>query len=365
MSYDVIVVGGGAIGLSVARCLALDQSVLLIERGALGRESSWAAAGMLCPHSEADEDTPLLKLSLSSLSMYRTFAAELLDETGIDIEYVDHGVLVLASTEDELAAVRDRCDWQKCAGLDVSWLSPEETRACEPGLTLEIHGAMFCPGDHQIRPRRLIEALEKSCSIRGVDVINGTAVDEVLHAEAEVHGVRAGSQSFAAPTVIVAAGAWASQIRGLDPLVELRPRKGQILALQMPGPTFHHVVRWGRLYFVPRQDGELVIGATNEDSGFDQSLTAAGLGGLLQDAARMSSEVGSYPLLETWTGLRPVTLDGLPALGAGRVQGLLYALGHYRNGILLAPITAQVIGALARAEAPPVGIENFSPLRFA
>ena len=364
MSYDVIVIGGGAIGLAAARCLARDRSVLLLERGSLGRESSWAAAGMLCPHSEADEDNALLRLSLSSLSMYPGFARELLEETDIDVEYLDDGVLVLASTEDEMAVTRRRCDWQRRAGLDVSWLSAEEVRKCEPALTLEVHGAMFSAGDHQIRPRRLIEALRKSCFIRGVDVIDSTPVDEVIHADGQIQGVRAGSQSFAAPTVIVAAGAWASQIRGLDPQVEMRPRKGQILALQMPGPIFRHLVRWGSVYFVPRKDGELVVGATNEDTGFDRHLTAAGIGGLLQGAARMSSHVGNYPLLETWTGLRPTTSDELPAIGSGRVRGLLYALGHYRNGILLAPVTAKIIGALARGEIPPDGIQDFSPLRF-
>jgi len=364
MNYDVIVVGGGAIGLAIARTMAEDRCVLLIERGSIGRESSWAAAGMLCPQSEAEEDDPLLRLSLRSLATYRTFAAELLEETGVDIEYHDEGVLVLASDPPQYENLRRRCEWQQRARLDATMLSAEDVRRREPRLTLDIEGAMFCPGDHQIRPRRLLEALWKSCAIRGVEILEDVPVEAVVSVANHVEGVRASSGSFAAPTVILAAGAWASEIDGMFPKIRMKPRKGQILSLEMPGATFRHLIRWGRLYFVPRRDGELVVGATNEDCGFDRRPTAAGLSALLVDAQRLSSDVGHYPILETWAGLRPTTEDGLPAIGASGVEGLFYALGHYRNGILLTPVTAKIIDALTRGDTPEEELSVFSPLRF-
>ena len=364
MNHDVIVVGGGAIGLALARSLAGDRSVLLIERGSIGRESSWAAAGMLCPHSEADTDDALLRLSLRSLTMYRSFAAELSDETGIDIEYQDDGVIVLASDPPEYESLRHRCEWQQRSGLDATMLSAADVRKREPRLTLEIEGAMFCPGDHQIRPRRLIEALRRSCASRGVEILENTPVAAVVSAADRVEGVRAVSETFVAPTVILAAGAWASEIDGMCPRIHMKPRKGQILSLEMPGRTFRHLIRWRRLYFVPRKDGELVVGATNEDCGFDRRPTAAGLSGLLADAQRLSSDVGHYPILETWAGLRPATEDGLPAIGASEIEGLFYAIGHYRNGILLTPVTAKIINALTRGDTPDAEVSAFSPLRF-
>ncbi len=364
MSYDVIVVGGGAIGLALARTMAEDRSVLLIERGSTGRESSWAAAGMLCPHSEATENDPLLGLSLASLAMYRTFAAELLEETGVDIEYQDNGVIVLASDSIEYENLRHRCAWQQRAGLDATLLSAEDARRREPRLTLEFEGAMFCPGDHQIRPRILLDALKKSCAIRGVEILENSPVEAIVSAGDHVTGVRSGSGSFAAPVVILAAGAWASEIDGMCPKIRMKPRKGQILSLEMPGPVFRHLIRWGRLYLVPRRECELVVGATNEDCGFDRRPTAAGLSVLLADAQRLSSDVGHYPILETWAGLRPATEDGLPAIGASGVEGLFYALGHYRNGILLTPVTAKIIDALTRGDIPDEELSAFSPLRF-
>ncbi len=364
MNYDVIVVGGGAIGLALARTMAEDRSVLLIERGPVGRESSWAAAGMLCPHSEAEEADPLLELNLRSLEMYRTFACDLLDETGVDIEYQDDGVIVVAGDLEQYQGLSLRCEWQQGAGLDVAMLSGEEVRRMEPALSLEIEGAMFCPGDHQVQPRKLIDALRRSCAIRGVQILENAPVEGVIATGDHVSGVRSGTVSYAAPIVILAAGAWASEIKGMTPTIRMKPRKGQILSLEMPGPRFKHLIRWGRLYFVPRRGGELVVGATNEDCGFDRRPTAAGLGGLLADAQRLSSVVGHYPVLETWAGLRPATPDGLPAIGASGLAGLFYALGHYRNGILLTPVTAKIISALTRGETPDEAVSAFSPMRF-
>jgi glycine oxidase len=365
MSHDLIVVGGGAIGLAIARSFAPARSVLLLERSEPGRRASWAAAGMLCPHSEAVEDDPLLRFGLDCLESYPAFAAELQDETGIDVEYRRDGVLVLAATREEMDTLGRRAAWQQQAGLDTRLLSRGEVARLEPELTLEIEGALFCPGDHQVRPRRLLEALERSCRLRGVDLVPGAAADEVLVSGGAVRGVRVGTTEIFGKSIVIAAGAWASLIEGLAPPVEVRPRKGQILALQMPKPMFRHLIRWKNLYFVPRSDDQLVVGATNEESGFDQNLTAGGLGGLLDGAQQMASSVGGLPILETWAGLRPMIPDGLPAIGPARVEGLYSALGHYRNGILLTPGTVKLIHLSVAGEGiPPYG-EALSPMRMA
>ena len=350
--------------MAIARSLAPDRSVLLIERELPGRQSSWAAAGMLCPHSEADEDNALLRLGLDSLGMYREFARDLEAETGIDVEYRSDGVLVLASTNDEMDVIRRRAAWQQDAGLDSRILSSDEALDLEPELTLDLRGALFCPGDHQVRPRRLLDALKRSCVLRGVDFADGALVDEVLSLDGAVRGVRVGTTEIYSKTVVVCAGAWASAIKGLVPSLETRPRKGQVLALKMPGPVFRHLIRWKNLYFVPRNDCDLVVGATNEDSGFDRSLTAAGLGGLLKGAEEISSLVGEFPVIETWTGLRPLIPDGLPAIGPAGIDGLVYALGHYRNGILLTPATVELIRGFLNGGEVPDYARSFSPMRF-
>lgn len=365
MSHEVIVVGGGVVGLAVARSLAPERRVLVVEREVPGRQASWAAAGMLCPHSEAEADNPLLRFGLHSLKMYPEWVRGLEEETGVDVEYRADGVLVLAVSVPEQEAIERRAGWLGRAGLEARLLTGRETVAFEPGLTLDIRGALHCPGDHQVRPRRLLEALERSCALRGVETLCHAGVDEVLVSGSRVEGVRTGEREIRGDAVVIAAGAWASAISGLVPSVNTRPRKGQILALQMPGPVFRRLVRWKNLYFAPRNDHRLVVGATNEDCGFDRSLTPSGLGGLLDGARRMSAGVGEYPIVETWSGLRPMFPDGLPAIGPAGVDGLVYALGHYRNGILQAPATARAVRAFVCGDAPPEYVDAFSPARLA
>ena len=319
---------------------------------------------MLCPHGEAGGDGPLFRLGLSSLGMYRSFVGGLRDETGVDAEYLDAGTLVLAATDDEWGELQRRCDWQVASGLETSVVGPAEVRDREPRLTLDIRGALFCPTDHQVHPRRLLEALRKACVIRGVDIRCGAAVDEVVASNGRATGARCGSQVFDAPRVVVAAGTWSGHLAGLSPSVETRPRKGQILALETSGAAFRHVVRWQQFYLTPRLDGQLVVGATNEDRGFDRSLTVTGLKQLLDVAARMSAEVDGFRIAETWTGLRPQTPDGLPAIGRAGIDGLFYAFGHYRNGILLTPVTAQILGDAVRGRNTDETAQVFSPMRF-
>jgi glycine/D-amino acid oxidase-like deaminating enzyme len=186
-----------------------------------------------------------------------------------------------------------------------------------------------------------------------------------LHVDAVAgHSVHAGKTVFEAERVVVASGVWTSEIAGLDPEISVQPRKGQILSLRIPERSFRRIIRWESTYFVPRQDGEMVVGATNENAGFDFANTPSGVGALLANAQKISSHVGSYPILETWSGLRPAAPDGLPVIGPSAQPGLLYATGHYRNGILLAPITAAIVAAMVDGSPPPVPVDAWSPMRF-
>jgi glycine oxidase len=362
--HDVVVIGGGAIGLAVARQLAEDQSVLLLERGSTGEGTSWAAAGMLSPQSEADDAGPFFQLSLAGLRLYKDFVRNLEAESGVDPEYIPDGVLALAPSEKDFATLQARARWQNAAGLRAEILTAAEVYTAEPLVTAEVYGALLLPNDHQVSPRRLTKSLAEACIRRKVEIRTGVPVERVLSEHGRVSGVLAGGHRIPAGQVIVCAGVWSGQIDGLSPPIPVHPRKGQILSLTAPHRIFRHMIRWGGSYLVPRRDGEVIVGATNEDTGFDRSLTPAGLGRLLADAQRISSHLGALAIRETWTGLRPATPDGLPVIGESSTRGLWYAAGHYRNGILLAPITAAIVASLVAGHKPPIPIEPFDPHRF-
>jgi glycine oxidase len=355
----VIVIGGGVIGLSIARELAARKSVLLLDRGATGQGTSRAAAGMLTPLSEADDQGPFFQLSRASLAMYDRFVEEIRNESGLEICYSTEGLLFLASSEDSAAILKRRYEWQHPAGFKVDLLSPEDTRKMEPLITAPLLAALFMSEERSVAPRRLANALRESCLNRNVEIRTGVHVDAI-----SPNTVHFAHTKIQASTIVIASGVWSAAFHGLTPRIPISPRKGQILSLAMPPGAFRYMIRWNGAYFVPRKTGELVVGATNEDAGFDLSVTAAGLGRLLKDAQAISSHVGSYPVLETWSGLRPATPDELPILGPSDVPGVYYATGHYRNGILLAPITAAIITDLVEGRKPRLDISPYSPARF-
>jgi len=365
--HDVIVAGGGVIGLAVARELAgRGRSVLVIDSGASGAaaSASSAAAGMLSPLSEAGESNPFFQLCMASLRIYRTWTDHLREESGIDPEYACPGLLYLASSAAAAAALQRRRDWQRDAGFAVEWAPPAEVRRIEPLLTLPAAGALLMRDEHHVTPRRLLSALRTSCIARNVEIQTGFRVHEILVSGNRVEGVRAGSERILGGAVVVSSGAWSSEIAGLQPRIPVYPRKGQILSLAAPGRSFRRMIRWEHAYFVPRKDGVLIVGATDEDAGFDASLTPAGVGGLLAAAQQISSHTAAFPILEMWTGFRPATPDGLPLIGRAELEQLFYATGHYRNGILLAPITASIVADLMEGREPEVPLGPYSPFRF-
>ena len=357
--YDVVVIGGGIIGLSIARELAGRKSVLLLDRGATGQGTSRAAAGMLSPLSEADDQDPFFDLCRAGLAMYDQFIQELKEESGLDVGYSTEGLLFLASSEDSAATLRRRYEWQRKSRFNIELLGADAVHKMEPLVTAPILNALFMPDERSVAPRRLVNAIREACFQRGVEIRTGIHVDAIAP-----NTVCFGHTLIDASSIIVASGVWSAEFEGVKPRIPVSPRKGQILSLGMPTGAFRRMIRWEHSYFVPRSTGELVVGATNEDVGFDLSVTPAGLGRLLVDAQAISSHVGCYPILETWTGLRPATPDGLPIIGASEVPGVYYATGHYRNGVLLAPITAAIMADLLEGRDPSVDIKPYRPSRF-
>jgi glycine oxidase len=363
--HDVIIAGGGVIGLSIARELAIaGRSVLVLDHGNPTDATSWAAAGMLAPQSEADVPNALFDLCLASARLYPDWANQLHQESGIDTEYSNSGLIFLASTEEALCALRRAMEWQNAAGLTCQLLTPEETLRLEPELELRIVGAVMMPAESQVTPRRVMESLKAACAAKGVEIRGGVRVLEVTNAGGHVTGVRTSVEHIEAERVVIASGVHTPEIAGLCPAIPLAPRKGQILSLTASVPAFRRMIRWEHSYLVQRSSGELVIGATNEEAGFDRSLTPAGIGGLLDRAQRINSRLGGLAIRDMWTGLRPATPDGYPVIGKAGLEGLIYATGHYRNGILLAPVTAACVAALMDNRPTPVGLGPFAASRF-
>jgi glycine oxidase len=363
---DVIVVGGGVIGLSIAREIAKDGGeVLLLERGELGEGASWAAAGMLAPQSEAARDNAFFRLCSASREVYPRWLDSLSRETGIDASYSRSGLLYLAGSSQEMSSLDARFSWQQQAGMKVQALSAQETCELEPAITMPIAGALLMSEESHVTPRKLVSALIASCLTRNVKIRTRQLVSEVLSDGGSAAGVRVEAERIFGGTIVIASGAWTSQIRGVAPQVPISPRKGQILCLAARTPVLTHIVRWGETYAVQRASGELVIGATDENAGFDRSMTASGVGKLLAAAQQLSSATSCLPIQDMWSGLRPAAPDGLPVLGWGELPNLLFATGHYRNGVLLAPVTASIASALVQGRPSPSPLEPFRPSRFA
>jgi glycine oxidase len=359
----VAVAGGGAIGLAVAwRAAQRGLRVTVLERDAAGSGASRVAAGMLAPVTEASPlERPLLELGLASARAYPAFADELHDASGIDPGYLECGSLLVARDADEAEALERELQVRRGLGLEVVRLRPSEARRREPGLAPSIRLALEIPSDHAIDPRALTAALAEGCRRGGVELRGGAEVDSIEVESDRVAGVRlTGGEIVRAEQVVVAAGAWSGSIGGLSEAarVAVRPVKGQIIRLHDPtGPgLLNGVLRMGGGYIVPRGDGRYVLGATMEERGFDTTVTAGAAFELLREATELVPGIGELVLDELSAGLRPATADNLPVLGPGALGGLHWATGHYRNGILLTPMTAEIVaGALAGVRAEVAG----------
>ena len=364
--YDIVIVGGGVIGLTIARALARRGvgDVCLVERGNLGTEASWAAAGMLLPQVEADAPDEFFNLACQSRDLYPAFAAALREETGIDVELDTTGTLYLALTDADHEEIEKRYEWQTRAGLSVEILSVEEARALEPCISEATLGALRFPKDIQVENRRLLSALANSVTKLGVEIATQTIVDSLIIDGNHVRGVQTSRGAINCPTVVIAAGTWSSFIK-TAPMPAIEPIRGQMICLEAKPQLTRHVIYSPRGYIVPRQDGRLLAGSTSEHAGFAKCVTAGGVATILHNALEISPAISDLPLVDTWAGLRPRAPDGLPVLGpCGEIEGLFYATGHYRNGILLAPLTAELITEAIVAGVTSPLLAPFSPDRF-
>lgn len=361
-----LVVGGGIMGTAIALELqGPGVEVLVVERALPGAEASTAAAGMLAPQLEAQGLGPMLELSLRSRAMYPAWAAQLSGETGADVGYRACGALQVALTTAQAYELEATVAWQTAAGLRATLLSGDEARALEPTLSAGAVAAAHFPDDHQVDPRRLMPALAARARERGVQFRAG-AVRGLVEAGGRARGVDLEGARLEADVVIVAAGAWSAQLPGAGIAPgHVEPARGQLLALAPREGAPRHLLKSGVGYVVPRGDGRVICGTTVERVGFDKRVTAAGLQGVLGQALALCPSLADATVVESWAGLRPWTPDGLPLLGRGALDGLLLASGHYRNGVLLAPITARLVAQLVRGERPQVDLHPFRPDRFA
>jgi glycine oxidase len=360
-SRDVVVVGGGIMGCGVALRLAqAGVDVTVLERAIPGAEASSAAAGILAPQAEADGPGPFLDLCLRSRAMYPRFAEELRELSGVDVHYLPSGALHVAFTEEGLRHLESTVAWQRAQGLRSEVLDGPKARALEPNLSAGAVGAAHFPDDHQVDNRLLVRALSIAAARVGVRFRTGY-VRELNVKDDRVVGVDLDGEMLAAAAVVVAAGSWSSLVQGarIDPQA-VRPVRGQLLELQLRLPPLQRVLFSERKgYLVPRRDGRVIAGSTMEFAGYDKQVTAGGLARILDVGLEMCPGLREAQVLSFWAGLRPYTEDRLPLLGPGPLAGLFLATGHFRNGILLAPITARVVAEAVLGQAPSVDLSSF------
>jgi glycine oxidase len=369
---DVAVIGAGAIGAAAAwRCAQRGLTVTLAdpdpERGAWN-----TAAGMLAPITEVTyTEIPLLRLGLDSLARYPDFVADVEAESGQGVGFRRCGTVLAAWDGADLSGLRDLHAFAAGLGVDATLLTGRELRELEPALAAGLPGAMFAPGDHQVDPRLLHSALLTACARHGVDVVR-SAGKVVVDGE-RARGIRLADGTVAhAGHVVIAAGSWSGHIDGVpaELAAPVRPVKGQTLRLRLQGQArLHHVVRGvikgTPVYLVPRADGRIVVGASVEEQGFDRRPRAGVIYELLRDAQSLLPELGEAEFEEVSTGLRPGSPDNAPIVGTTPIEGLIQATGHYRNGILLTPVTADGVTGLIVDGAPPDVLAPFGPNRFA
>ncbi len=376
---DVAIVGGGIVGLACAwRARARGLSVTLLEREDVGRGTSHVAAGMLAPVSEVEFGAAgrrVLELGLRSAEMWPGFAGELEQAAGMGVGLLRTGTLAVARDEDEARELERRLAFRRSLGLRAERLRASDAREREPGLAPTVRLALEAPDDHSVDPRLVLAALRRACEIAGVAIREHATVESV---ELDDPGERAiglllhGGERVSAGQIVLAAGPWSGQIEGLPATaqVRVRPVKGQILRLRDPaGPgLLSRVVRFEGGYLVPRADGSYALGATVEEQGFELSPTAGGVYELLRGASELVPGIDELRIEELSVGLRPGTPDNAPAIGHGMLDGLIWATGHHRNGILLAPLTAELVTATLTGESAPSldsALAACAPARFA
>ncbi|MFD7865983.1 glycine oxidase ThiO [Streptomyces sp. NPDC057682] len=372
---DVLVIGGGVIGLVTAWRAAQRGLSVVVADPDPGGGAARVAAGMLAAVTELHYgEEMLLGLNLASAARYPAFAAELEEASGQDIGFRACGTLAVAMDADDRAHLRELHALQRRSGLASEWLSGRECRRLEPMLAPGVRGGLRVDGDHQVDPRRLAAALLTACERAGVVLVRATAERLAVTGDRATGAVLADGTRLDAAQVVLAAGSLSGRLAGVPEhvLPPVRPVKGQVLRLTVPpayapflSRTVRAVVRGSHVYLVPRENGELVVGATSEEMGWDTTVTAGGVYELLRDAHELVPGLTELPLTETLAGLRPASPDNAPLLGRTALPGLHLATGHHRNGVLLTPVTGDAMAALLADGELPEAARPFSPGRFA
>jgi glycine oxidase len=368
-TFDVAVIGGGVIGASIAFELAgANQRVVVLDRQEPGQGASWAAAGMLSPAPDSPRDIRLVPLAKESLRLYPEFVAAIEEVSRKQTGYTREGALeiffgTLAETQ-----INDFVSYHRELGLATESISTDTARGWEKLISPDARAAAWLPAEGTVDPRALTGAVLAAAKNRGVEIWPNRAVRGLLVEREKCRGIAADEERISAELVIVAAGYSSNEIaNGSDLLARYaptRPVRGQMLALRPTGAVLRRVVRSKNGYLVPRKDGRIVAGSTIEEAGSEKRVTSAGIRTILNGAMELVPDLAQAEVLEMWSGLRPGTPDDLPIIGLTEIDGLLIATGHYRNGILLAPVTARLISDLILRGRTSFDADTFSPLRF-
>jgi glycine oxidase len=368
---DAVIVGGGTIGLACAwRAARRGLRVRVLERDEPGAGATHVAAGMLAPVGEANwGEEALVRIALASARGWSAFAADLERDGGLESGYEPRGALHIALDRDEAEELRRRFELMTSLDLGVEWLRPTACRALEPGLSPGVRAGVHLPGEAAVDPRLLVPALVAAVEGTGGEIIvEAEVVDGLFEGERLAGVITADGREHRANRVVLATGAWSGASAWLPPEARppVRPVKGQLLVLRgSPEQAVStRIITTERVYLVPRPDGRLVVGATVEERGFDLQVTAGGIHEMLREGYRTVPDIAELELVETLAGLRPGTPDNAPLIGPGAIDGLILATGHYRNGILLTPATAEAVAAMLAGEPMPPEARLAHPGRF-
>lgn len=362
---EIVIVGAGVMGCALAWALAeRGVKVVVLERAIPGAEASSAAGGILGAQAEPHSEGPLLGLALAARALWPAWAEALEEQSGVALGYRRCGLLRVAFAEDELAGLAEIRAWQQAAGLELLTLSGDEVRALEPQLSPAVLQGLYFPGDGVVDAQRLPAALAAAAERAGARLVQGGEVTGLVLEGERVAGVRTRGMTLRGDRVVLCAGAWTSQVPGVAGLPPVEPVRGQLAVVQGRPRGLGRVVFGGGGYLVPRADGRVLIGSTMERAGFDKSVTLGGLGHLCGVGLRLLPALAEAAVVQQWAGLRPATPDGLPVIGPCGPEGLYVLSGHFRNGVLLTPISARLMAQRLLGEPTELELGPFDAGRF-